>query len=706
MKACRFEKLMGLCLMLPLCLIFGAAFVWGQQFHSELQKEDAQENAANEAFKIKVTTEEVRLDVVVLRKNWKAVSDLTADNFEIYQDNIPQKVLACVYIANQNSRPTQSSLPRTKGFRNAPQMDSVLDRENVNRVFLFIVDDLSNVNFAQMALRRFVERQMRPGDLVGILQTSRGNSALNVFSSDKRELLARIERLVWRPHAQNEGFGIYEGQISMLGYGIRALKDMPGRKAMILLTPQPNIRKDLYMTADEMFAGKDIDYKYMFGKAYDRLADQALRARVVIHVMDTNGLWAPDMSIPRELLKGPDLDLASIGQAPYREFDRKKTDPWNPLPLKTGGTIVTDANFFLDGIGEKVGNMMDGYYLLSYMPPDGTFAKDKRYVYHKIKVRVKLHGMEVYARDGFYGRNEEDAAPRNINPLQEAIFSPFLNKALNVNLTSGYLDDAKNGYVLRSWMHVSAGDITIKEKPGQGYFASLETVCLTSDIEGHVQDARMMRYDFKISEENLPWVLAEGLRFSMLLPVKSPGPYYIRAAVKDIDSGKIGSAYQFVQIPDLKKKRPALSNIFIVNREEEAMWIKTGIAGDLTRNVIQADVRREACRSSAMRRYVAGDDINYMTVLYNANREKEKPPNFEVQSILYKDGSEVYKSEFSPLELNGVTNSRRIPIIQKLTLDPKFSKGNYVLEMLVHNKDSKKKDSFISQSLDFQIVAD
>jgi hypothetical protein len=95
-----------------------------------------------------------------------------------------------------------------------------------------------------------------------------------------------------------------------------------------------------------------------------------------------------------------------------------------------------------------------------------------------------------------------------------------------------------------------------------------------------------------------------------------------------------------------------------------------------------------------------------MTVLYNAKREKEKLPDVEVQSILYKDGAEVYKSGFKALELDSVANYGRIPITQKLTLDSTLSKGDYLLELLVHDKNRKKKDGIMSQIMDFQITAE
>jgi hypothetical protein len=78
---------------------------------------------------------------------------------------------------------------------------------------------------------------------------------------------------------------------------------------------------------------------------------------------------------------------------------------------------------------------------------------------------------------------------------------------------------------------------------------------------------------FDIKEENIPWVREHGIKFSLTLAVKKPGIYYVRTAVWDPMSGKMGSAYQYIEIPDLKKNRLALSNIFIINRAEDLPWV-------------------------------------------------------------------------------------------------------------------------------------
>src|SRR5262249_62358444 len=51
--------------------------------------------------------------------------------------------------------------------------------------------------YVRRALKKFVDEQMQPGDLVAIIRTSGGIGALQQFSADKRQLYAAIERVKW-----------------------------------------------------------------------------------------------------------------------------------------------------------------------------------------------------------------------------------------------------------------------------------------------------------------------------------------------------------------------------------------------------------------------------------------------------------------------------------------------------------------------------
>ena len=67
-------------------------------------------------------------------------------------------------------------------------------------------------------------------------------------------------------------------------------------------------------------------------------------------------------------------------------------------------------------------------------------------------------------------------------------------------------------------------------------------------------------------------------------------------------SGKAGSAYQFIEIPDLNKNRFSLSSLFVVNREEDAPWISSE-ANDEARNLLYPDVFHDDMRAATRQFY-------------------------------------------------------------------------------------------------------
>ncbi len=176
---------------LALCIYCLAApmIVNGQQ-NPALSAEVPEQGARPEQdITIRVDVDEVRIDAVVL--NWRGhqITDLTADDFEIYQDGKKQEIVSCTYVNDYVPRHDRIYMISTP----APS------RNEIRRTILFLVDNFSmsfeNLHHTRMALKNFVEKQMQPGDLVGILQTSLGFGQL--FSSDKRQLLSAIENIQW-----------------------------------------------------------------------------------------------------------------------------------------------------------------------------------------------------------------------------------------------------------------------------------------------------------------------------------------------------------------------------------------------------------------------------------------------------------------------------------------------------------------------------
>jgi VWFA-related protein len=660
----------------------------GQEIRITPSKSDGQAEKAGE-FKIQVGVEEVRIDAVVVDRKGRQITDLTAEDFEIYQDGRLQKTISSMYITHDQA--PGKTIVSSQDSRTAPKIPApALMKDEVRRTIVFVVDDLSmempDIHNAHMALQKFVETQMQPGDLVAIMQTTGGNAGLQPFSSDKRQLLARIGKIKWNPLLSHPAS---LPQILAIEYNIRALQDMPGRKFLLLLSTRVMLPDQL--SRDPMF---------------DRLADEALRAGVVIHTLDIMGLVNDLVDAETQPFEDPEMRKLRPPNAAERRraiMDARRMNKPLPLSRKTGGLFLTDNNFFVNGIGDAE-EEMKGYYLLSYIPPADTFSPAGPTAYHRVKINVKRSGSEIRTRDGFYGMDAASREPdKNRNSLMEAMFSPFHHSDLKLHLASGYIHDPQKGYVLRAWLHLDGRRLGfLKDKDGSDSI-SLEAVATTSDIDGLAQDSGNMQIGFRVGDKEMQWIRENGLRISISLPARKPGAYYVRAAVKDQSSGAVGSAYQFIEIPDLKRDGLTLSSIFVLNRDEDAAWIQSGMP-EKPQDQLNPS-QKTARRSQALRRYLPGESIDYMAIVYNAKIHEDLKPELESQVVLFQNGIEIFKSQPEAVDIGKAKDFGRIPIIKKLKWEKIMQPGDYVLQLQVRDKRANGKKSLATQTMDFETVA-
>src|SRR2546423_5427247 len=164
---------------------------------------------------VRITSNLVQIDAVVTDKKGQPVTDLRPEDFEIYEDNRPQKITNFSFVSVADGAPTagapateSAAHPHTRtGEAAAPVPPVRLRPEEVRRTFALVVDDLGlsfeSMHFVRAALRKFVDEQIQPGDLVAIIRTGAGVGALQQFTSDKRLLYAAIERVKWNSRGRS-----------------------------------------------------------------------------------------------------------------------------------------------------------------------------------------------------------------------------------------------------------------------------------------------------------------------------------------------------------------------------------------------------------------------------------------------------------------------------------------------------------------------
>ena len=688
---------------------------------------------------VRITTNLVQVDAVVTDKNGKPLTDLKPDEVRIFEDDKQQKITHFSFItaAGPETANTPKAVTVDMGAPAPPPV--TLKPEQVRRTIAIVVDDLGlsyqSTSFVRTALKRFVDEQMRSGDLVAIIRTSGGIGALQQFTSDKRQLYAAIDHVKWyvsgrassgvfaptgseiapglRPEVQSAYDDLEQfreelftvGTLGAIDYVVRGLHELPGRKSIILISDgiklinriDPNQQK-AFTRANPANVVRD---RVM--NALQRLTDLANRASVVIYTLDPRGLEPSQLTAADDTLPPTGESVVSPVEMHQRISDRRADfaegqNGMNYLSQETGGFFIHDTNDLGRGI-RRVLEDQKGYYLIGYRPDESTFdPRTGRRKFHHLSMKVMRPGkFNVRMRNGFFGvaDAEADRSPRTArDQIVNALTSPFGSSGVQLQLTSLFGNDAKVGSFMRSVLHVNANDLTFTEQPDGWHQATFDVVAVTFGDNGNVVDEISRTDTFKVRGDGYQEVLKHGFVYFVVLPIKKPGAYQLRTVLRDHDSQRIGSATQFVQIPDLKNGRLTMSGVMV-----NAVNQPSGVQKD--------DGARELDPQAgeAVRRFKSGMLMRYGLVIYNARLDKTtRQPQLQVQARMFRDGQPVFSGKIQPFALNNPPDLGRLSADGAIKLGADLIPGEYVLQVIVNDLLAAPNHRTTTQWIDFAIV--
>ncbi len=647
------------------------------------QNPDAPPPAVRGADVIRLGVDLVRVDATVTDARGQHVQDLTAADFELLQDGRPQTISTFDYV-----RLRAPELPLDAVLRPAnPGPTRPLAPHEVRRTIALIVDDLrlslESTARVRAVLQRFLDTQMQPGDLVAILRTGAGMGALQQFTSDRRALQAAADSVRWNLSGRVPAFQSMEldpldefrsevlraGTLGAVSYVIRGLSELPGRKSVILLS--------------DGFSLRDSDGHHLRVLAALRsVVDASNRAGVVVYGIDMRGLVAT----------GPTASEPAPSNASRKSLALRETqEGMAVLAAETGGLFIGNVNDLSAGLGRVLSDQQ-GYYLLGYVPEKATFTGPNAR-FHALRVNVKRPGLRVRSRSGFFSVSDELVrARRPANRMVAAVTSPFAGGDIRLRLSSFFGHHHKVGAFVTSVMHVDARDLTFAEAADGMRTSEVEVLAMTFGENGQVADQTGRRHTFTLTARGYERALSAGLVYHLQVPLKLPGPYQLRVALRDVAGDRIGSASRFIDVPDVKKGRLTLSGLLIQGVEQRVgQAVATGDADDDT---------RDAPSTLAVRAFRHGSDASYLCSVYNARRGPDGLPRLETEARLYRDGVEVFRT--------AVRNTIPVPAnteplvggVLHLTDTPP---GDYVLELIVVDR-LDKKATRAAQTIDFSVI--
>ncbi|HWS53832.1 MAG TPA: VWA domain-containing protein [Pyrinomonadaceae bacterium] len=721
---------------------------------------------------VRVTSNLTQVDVVVVDKNDRQVTDLAPEDFEVLEDGKRQQITNFSYVA-VNAPPPSGATAEAAGERNAPRIPPApLRPEHVRRTVALVVDDLGlsfqSVSFVKEALRRFVEEQMQPGDQVAIIRTGGDAGALQQLTNDKEQLRAVIDKLRWNPGGrgglspmptitnQKEALSMNEngpdnqamadirrsgemieelemtradhyavGSFGSLGFVIQGMSQLPGRKSVVFISE-----------AFRLFSkqGRNNALK----QALDRLVEQANQASTVIYTLDASGLQDLTLTASDKVTGGGylfDKGMFQEGGSGGRNtpgnqpLGQRASDAFSQsteglrrlgaladqraqaqvqshsvlsmLAEGTGGFLVSNRNDLGSGL-RKIVDDQRGYYLIGYRPDDATIdpATGRRRV-RELTVKVKRSGLRVRNRPGSYTVSLE--GPRTSKRTREeqlaaVLTSPFATNEVDVRLTSLFGDEQAAGTYVRSLVSIDANDLTFEKAADGAHKASIDMAGALFGEGGRVVEQFAHTQTIALGEADYRQALQNSLVYNFDFPVKQAGAYQLRLAVRDAASERAGSARQFVEVPDVKSGKLALSGIIL-----KGTVPPPATAG--TNGAAPPAAAEDPQAGPNMRRLRQGMLLDYRYAVYNAQPDPAtNRPQVTTQMRLFRDGKPVFTGRVLPLDASQQPDMKRLGAGGRLRLGPDLTPGSYVLQVVVEDTRSKEKLRTATQWIDFEIV--
>jgi len=382
----------------------------------------------------RATVQYVTTDAIVRDGKGQFVSDLTKDDFEIFEDGIKHELttLQLIHGGRVYSHLTAPPAPVAEGIILPPARPT---NDAAGRIFLLVVDDLHldfrNTPRIRQLFDKIKKTLIHDGDMFGIVSTGPSSIAIDMTYDRLRldEAIKKISGSALKPSeilsapegAQGPAELRYRAHVAFsTAYEImQSLEKVTNRrKAVIYVSngydfdPFPETRSGFNPRfpnqgnpyrpnmggggSDGYGSDTAQDYTNPFMRQGQQFADADLAHELAELTRAANRANASFYTIdPRGLVGGPDLD-ENIDPVEYQNHVRKTQDSLRVLAELTGGIAVVNQNDF-DKALKKIDGDTSDYYVLGYYSQNPDPTKRTR----RIEVKIKRPDVDVWSRKSY-----------------------------------------------------------------------------------------------------------------------------------------------------------------------------------------------------------------------------------------------------------------------------------------------------------------
>jgi VWFA-related protein len=547
----------------------------------------------------------VTVDAYVSDSKGQPITDLKQSDFEILEDNKPQKIEQFRFIkVDGNPKPGE---PPPQQIKNRDDEEREAARDDT-RVFVIFLDDYHTRLGSSLAVRQplseWVQNNLRPLDMVAIMYPLTPVSDID-FTRDHARIIGAIQKFEGRKY-KYEPRNLFEEQYqraptevveqirnqvvmtALRGLSVRLGSIRDGRKSIIYVSEglqamlPPQLRS---MDASQPKVGNPQAFNPFAGEndpreqtadafatadLYSQLRDvfiAANRNNTAIYTLDPRGLATNEFDIDENV--GPQQD---------RNMLQASTDTLRSIADQTDGRAIVGRNDVAKGLAQAMQDST-AYYLIGYTsaqaPVDGKF--------HQIKVQLsaaaRKRGLQVRARRGYWAATTEDVKKAEkattTGPAVSEAAKPVMAALASIAVS------VQAGKYVRTWLGTQRGEngktkVTLvweplpktpvgnlRSDPAPGR-VSLIAATEKGDLvyRGRSPDGAQLASanpQATGASANLPASAATTAAAQSLTFEAPPGKLELRMTVEGAGGGVLDQEIRNITIPDLTAARPAIS---------------------------------------------------------------------------------------------------------------------------------------------------
>lgn len=570
---------------------------------------------------------EVVLDVVVKGSKGRPVTDLRAEDFEVFEDGERQEISSFRLVTAGGTEPAPGAPAAAPARRpDGPSLGSAADVDAVAIVF----DRLSLASRARArdAALTFLESELPKNVIIGVFSADLSLQVLQPFTSDLRLVRRAVERVTSTEAAGRDGAGIAssgpelpssepasptptstptgpgaatEGAAVAAAAGSEALA---GVEALAAEMTQRSIETFTHLQREQQgyaatnglmsviaslrrIPGRKSLVLFSEGVPlpsnvmphFQAVVGNANRANVSIYAIDAAGLRIENARTEamrelksitdrrtRELETGRDSTTGPLMRNAERGEDLLRLDPRTGLGMLasgTGGFVVSDTNDLAPRL-RQISEDLSTYYVLTYTPKNETLDGSFR----KVSVKVKRSKVEVQSREGYFAVAPSDTSP--ILPFEApalaALAAGRATDTIPLRLASySFPEPGREGLsAVLVEAPASAFDFGV-DRDTKAYAADFSFVVLIKSATGEVVQRLSQNYKLVGPESSLEGVRRGEVLFYREAPL-APGRYAVEAVAYDGRTRKAAVRRGMLKVPPAGALR--MSDVVIIERAE------------------------------------------------------------------------------------------------------------------------------------------